>query len=136
MKGEDLGFLIAFIIGCLSGLFSSIYLFIKFFIFPNGLSQFKKIYCLYFELIVIILMNPLLIYTYFKDGHGISSIGEIIVTFIRFFCIFGFEFLFYAMNIIFLCSKECCDLYNKIGMGIIKISLYILIEILLPYLFE
>jgi len=136
MKGEDLGFLISFIIGGLSGLFSSIYLFIYFFIFQNGLSKFKKIYCLYFELIVIILMNPLLIYGYFKDWYGYSSIGEIVVTFLRLICILGFELLFYIINIIFLCSKECCDLYNKIGMAIIKISLYILIESLLYVLFE
>mgnify|MGYP003571426028 CR=1 FL=1 len=136
MNKEDLGFLILFIIGGLSGLFSSIYLFIYFFIFQNGLYQFKKIYCLYFELIVIILMNPLLIYGYFKDWYGSSSIGGFVVTFLRLICILGFELLFYIMNIIFLCSKEYCDPCNKIGMAIIKISLYILIEILLYFLFE
>ena len=130
MDPEDLAFIIIFILGALSGLFSLIYLFIYFYIFPNGLSEFKKIYFLYLELIVIILMHPLLIYTYYMDWvRSSSSIGQIIVMFMKISIILVFELLLFIMNLDFLCYKVDSDngIY-KIIMAVMKILLYIIAE--------
>ena len=135
---EDLVFIIIFILGALSGLFSLIYLFLYFYIFQNGLSEFKKIYFLYLELIAILLMHPLLIYTYYMDWIGShNSIGEIIVMFFKIFIIFVFELLLFLLNLDFLCNKVDSDnCIYKIIMAILKILLYISVELLLLNLYE
>ena len=123
-KQEDLVFIIIFILGALSGLFSLIYLFLYYYIFQNGFSEFKKIYFLYFELISIIIIHPLFIYIYYTDPH--DSIGNT-VKIIGLIGALLSEVILFIVNLIFLClDSDKCIL--KIIIAIIKIILYILVE--------
>ena len=122
---EDLVFIIIFILGALSGLFSLIYLFLYYYIFQNGLSEFKKIYFLYFELIAIIIVHPLFIYYYYTDS--LNSITSAVIKFLELFSAFSSEVILFIVNLIFLClDSDKCIL--KIIIAIIKIILYILVE--------
>ena len=124
-KQEDLVFIIIFILGALSGLFSLIYLFLYYYIFQNGLSEFKKIYFLYFELIAIIIVHPLFIYYYYTDS--LNSITSAVIKFLELFSAFSSEVILFIVNLIFLClDSDKCIL--KIIIAIIKIILYILVE--------
>ena len=123
---EDIIFIIIFILGALSGLFSLIYLFLYYYIFQNGLSELKKIYFLYFELIAIIIMHPILIYNVFLFD-SLTSISIAAINMLGIFMTFAFEVILFLMNCLFLCldSDNCC---LKIIMAIIKIILYIVVE--------
>ena len=122
---EDLVFIIIFILGALSGLFSLIYLFLYYYIFQNGLSEFKKIYFLYFELIAIIIVHPLFINYYYTDS--LNSITSAVIKFLELFSAFSSEVILFIVNLIFLClDSDKCIL--KIIIAIIKIILYILVE--------
>jgi len=134
---KDLGFIIIFILGALSGLFSFLYLFIYIYIFKYGFSEFKKIYFLFLELMTIILMHPLLIYTYYMDMTGSTGmISTSIDMFLEIIIIFIFELLLYIINCSFLYFKVEFDNYTiKIIMAIIKLLLYILVEFLLLKLY-
>ena len=122
---EDLVFIIIFILGALSGLFSLIYLFLYYYIFQNGLSEFKKIYFLYFELIAIIIVHPLFIYYYYTDS--LNSITSAVIKFLELFSAFSSEVILFIVNLIFLClDSDKCIL--KIIIAIIKIILYIFVE--------
>jgi len=133
----NLAFIILFILGALSGLFSLIYLFIKIYIFNNGLSKIKKIYFLYFELIAIILfMHPFLLYIFYMYNNILIS------QFLSFkeweaeaeaIFIFSFYLFFYALNFCLLCMVENKNKkahYDKICMTCIKFFFYLLYEII------
>ena len=124
---EDLVFIIIFILGALSGLFSLIYLFLYYYIFQNGLSEFKKIYFLYFELIAIIIVHPLFIYYYYTDS--LNSITSAVIKFLELFSAFSSEVILFIVNLVFLWfdSDNC---FLKIIIAIIKIILYIFVEII------
>jgi len=122
---EDYIFIIIFIIGALSGLFSLIYLFLYFYIFQNGLSELKKIYFLYFELIAIIIMHPLFIYYYYENDP--KSINSAVLKIIVAAGVFSIELLLFLINFLYLCldPENYC---LKIMVAIIKIMLYVSIE--------
>jgi hypothetical protein len=66
-----------------------------------------------------------------------NSIGEIIVMFFKIFIIFVFELLLFLLNLDFLCNKVDSDnCIYKIIMAILKILLYISVELLLLNLYE
>jgi len=123
---EDYIFIIIFIIGAISGLFSLIYLFLYFYIFQNGLSELKKIYFLYFELLAIIVMHPLFIYYYYIEGP--LSINSAVLKLLVIAGVFFIELLLFLINSLFLCLEP--DNYClKIMVAIIKIILYISFEL-------
>ena len=107
-------------------MFSLIYLFIYFYIFQNGLSELKKIYFLYFELLVIIIMHPFLIYNVY-NFESLTSINLATIKMLGIFMTFSFEVILFIMNCIFLCldSDNCC---LKIIMAITKVILFTIDE--------
>ena len=134
---EDLLYIIIFILGSISGLFSLIILWIYFYKFLNGCSEFKSIFYLYLELIVILLMIPFLIYTYYSDYNFTSNspIG-FIVQFIESIPIIGFDLILNIINSCSLCHKGKYDNFClKITMAVMKLLLYILVEIFLYFYF-
>ena len=134
-KTGDLKFIIIFILGGLSGLFSSLYILIKFYIIQNC-KKIKKIYFLYLELIAVIaLIHPFLIYTcYMQDVFGGVSIDTSLGIVFEELTIFALELILFIINFVLLCLMETnngnVQVY-KVIMTLLKFIIYLIAEFFL-----
>jgi hypothetical protein len=131
---EDRVFLLIYIAGAFSGIFSFVYLNICFCRFKKNCQfHFKKLYFLFSETIAILIVHPILIYFNFYLISDVVSISGVI-KYLLGMVIFIFELFFFIVNCYYFYKMEGNDtsnIWRKIKIASIKALIFILIEIFL-----